>query len=363
MTDAPTAGGGRIGPVRDRWLVLGAVAVFVFAVAVGGLAVVGNRASATPSPAASSATGLSPVDEALRGSTPTGRIRRRPRWPSSRPRSARLPGVPTPRTRYVISLRYARDPHGRGPLVGAVRRAGKADPRLRRPGRQPQPCRPPSSRRRAFDTYQSIADRDAADIGGPLRARARHPDPRRPRREGRPRRRLGVGQQQLQRGPRPASPATACTVTVPPSTANDRSRDQFMRWVLLHEVWHCFQYTLVERTALKQPRPGCRKARPAGSPRRSPVVPGRTATGIRPLAALRQRIPGKPLYARVYDAVGFYAQLGHNGIDPWKVIQGMISRGRQRRRRSRPPAPTPPPSPTAGAPAGSATPSPRPTGR
>ena len=31
-------------------------------------------------------------------------------------------------------------------------------------------------------------------------------------------------------------------MTVPPSTVNDPTRQQFLRWVFMHEVWHCFEY-------------------------------------------------------------------------------------------------------------------------
>ncbi len=35
--------------------------------------------------------------------------------------------------------------------------------------------------------------------------------------------------------------------------------------------------------------------------------------------------PGKSLYRRAYDATGFYAHLAESGIDPWKVMDGMIT--------------------------------------
>ena len=97
MTGAPTTGGGRVGPVRDRWLVLGAVGILVVAIAVGTFAVVSNPAAATPSPAAVEfASDARRWTRRSRASTPMARGLRRPRWPSSRRRSDRCPASDAP---------------------------------------------------------------------------------------------------------------------------------------------------------------------------------------------------------------------------------------------------------------------------
>ena len=43
-------------------------------------------------------------------------------------------------------------------------------------------------------------------------------------------------------GPLPDS----CLVSIPPSTEKDASRAPYLRWILLHEIFHCFQHSLVD---------------------------------------------------------------------------------------------------------------------
>ena len=44
---------------------------------------------------------------------------------------------------------------------------------------------------------------------------------------------------------RPAARRAPAVVSIPPSTVNDSSRVPYLRWLLLHEVWHCFEHLLV----------------------------------------------------------------------------------------------------------------------
>ena len=45
-----------------------------------------------------------------------------------------------------------------------------------------------------------------------------------------------------------------CVVSIPPSTVNDPSRAPMLRWLITHEIFHCFQHTLVDyKTAITIP--------------------------------------------------------------------------------------------------------------
>jgi hypothetical protein len=122
------------------------------------------------------------------------------------------------------------------------------------------------------------------------------------------------------------SPATACIVNIPPSTANDSSRGPYLRWLFLHEIWHCFEYTMIDNETLL--------SSPAwvieGSA--SWVAEAITSGSGHPPPENEHwghyvNDPGKRLFARSYDAVGFYGQLAHNNINPWSVIEAMVKAG------------------------------------
>ncbi len=174
------------------------------------------------------------------------------------------------------------------------------------------------------DTYQQIADQAAADIGSSLG----HP--------------LGIPIQ-IELAPKEAGTAwawangnwnevpkgahaSACIVAIPPSTANDSSRVPYLRFVLLHEVWHCFESALVdEATAYTMPKwisegeaNWVAEAVSGGAGQPPPMLD---------YWEMYLLDPGKTLYSRAYDAVGFYAQLAQTAIDPWTVIEPMYKAG------------------------------------
>ena len=173
----------------------------------------------------------------------------------------------------------------------------------------------------AYDAYQTMADQAAADIATHL---------------GRP---LGMpiavaypaneqgsdwawASGQWHGGPRPDS----CVVSIPPSTKDDQSRAPYLRWLFLHEIFHCFQYSLVDvDTANKMPlwvsegeADWVAEAITGGAGQPPPMIDfwDQYILG-----------PGKTLYGRAYDAVGFFAQLAQIGIDPWTVLDATYKAG------------------------------------
>lgn len=175
-----------------------------------------------------------------------------------------------------------------------------------------------------LDTYQQLADQAAADIGSHLG----HP--------------LGGPVKMVypanENGTAwawadgnwnevpPGSHATGCVVSIPPSTVKDPSRTPYLRWLLLHEVWHCFEAALVDfQGAVSMPKwisegeaDWVAEAVTGGAGQPPPMV-GYWHDYVWD--------PGRPLYARSYDAVGFYAQLAHDNIDPWTVIEKIYAAG------------------------------------
>ncbi len=120
-------------------------------------------------------------------------------------------------------------------------------------------------------------------------------------------------------GPLPDS----CLVSIPPSTEKDASRGPYMRWILLHEVFHCFQHSLMDAKTANNVPPWVSDGEAnwvaeaitggAGEP---PPVAAQWDSYI--------TVPGKKLYARAYDAMGFFAQLAQVGIDPWTVLDATV---------------------------------------
>ncbi len=174
-----------------------------------------------------------------------------------------------------------------------------------------------------LDAYQGLVDAAVADIGAAF---------------GRP---LGIpykvvlGDQEnggawawataAWTGP-PGSPAPGCTMTFPPSTATDPSRAPYLRWLVLHEVWHCFEYSMVDFLTFKSSPPWVTEGSASWV---AEAITGGAGAPPPEVDHWKRYLldPGKPLYKREYDAVGFYAQLAHNSIDPWKVVDLMVKAG------------------------------------
>ncbi len=176
----------------------------------------------------------------------------------------------------------------------------------------------------AAETYQEIADRAAADIssrigralGIPIHiASAEKDDP------------SGAwawasgNWGEVPEGSKP----TACIITIPPST-NSPARAPYLRWVFLHEVWHCFESTLTDRATMATNPAWVTEGEAAWV---AEAITGGAGAPPPEVEHWGQYIndPGKPLFARSYDAVGFYAQLVHNNIDPWTVLDKMVTAG------------------------------------
>jgi hypothetical protein len=190
-----------------------------------------------------------------------------------------------------------------------------------RGGAPPGAVRPPSF---LAATYQEMADQAAADIsahigralGMPIRiVMAEKDDPN--------------GAWATTSGnwgevPQGSKP-TACLITIPPSTGQP-ARSPYLRWLFLHEVWHCFEFTLTDSATFATSPAWVTEGEASWV---AEAITG--GQGAPPPEAEHWghyvNEPGKPLYARAYDAVGFYGQLVHNNIDPWKVLDAMITAG------------------------------------
>jgi hypothetical protein len=294
-------------------LVVGLALVVVLAGAV----YVALRPSGPASPA------LSPLDEALQGINDDGTFSKETALKAFAAAIGPLPGVPTPR----VDKSYH---SGTLALNMVIRYWSDLSDDQRRAVRDY--LGPPAVRvlPAAFfagglvGDYQAIADADIADI------------------EARLGRKLGVPLTVVLgdkndpggawavtggswTGP-PGSGATECTTTIPPDTASDRSRDPYMRWVLLHEMWHCFEYAMASFDDFKKAPPWITEGQA------SFVAEAITGGEGRPPPEFdhwRKYVehPEKPLFGRAYDAVGFYPQLVHNNIDAWMVLQPMLQAG------------------------------------
>ena len=115
-----------------------------------------------------------------------------------------------------------------------------------------------------------------------------------------------------------------CVVSIPPSTVNDPSRAPNMRWLITHELFHCFQHSLVDyKTAMAIPKW-------IGEGEADWVAEAITGGVGEPTQIHWDgyiALPDKKLYARAYDAVGFFAQLAQTGIDPWTVLDATYKAG------------------------------------
>ncbi len=176
-----------------------------------------------------------------------------------------------------------------------------------------------------FDTYQQITDQAVADVAAAF---------------GRP---LGIPYKVVfsdkenadsawawatadWTGLPPGSLAPDCTMTFPPSTVADPSRVPYLRWLVLHEVWHCFAYSMIDFVTYKSSPAWVLEGSASWV---AEAITGGAGAPPPELDHWSDYIfkPGTPLYTRAYDAVGFYAQLAQFGIDPWKVIGPMAKAG------------------------------------
>ena len=299
-------------------LVVVLVAVGLFAVARSQ-----ERPLGSPAPGA-----LSPLDEALQGINDDGTWSKDTALAVFAAAFGPLPGVPAPRAdpsyhSGTLAIRMV-EAHW-AELTDAQRQAVRDDVGPEASAILPASYRPTDHGPDAvpFDTWQSLVDANAADIATKF---------------GRP---LGIpitvvaavkddpgGAWAWAHGnwnDVPAgSHASKCIVTIPPSTYKDASRGPFMRWVLMHEVWHCFEYTMLDEAALT--------ALPAWVTEGEASFVAEAITGG--VGAPPPELdhwdeylldPGRTLYKRSYDAVGFYPQLTLDAIDPWKVLEPMAT--------------------------------------
>jgi hypothetical protein len=116
-----------------------------------------------------------------------------------------------------------------------------------------------------------------------------------------------------------------CTLHVP-WKSQQADHLSYMRYVIHHEVWHCFEYTLLGIDGANQRAPWLMEGQAdwvaeaitkgAGQP---PYMGDHWAHYLEE--------PGTRLLTRSYDALGFYAQMYHAGIDPWKKLDPMLLAG------------------------------------
>ena len=90
---------------------------------------------------------------------------------------------------------------------------------------------------------------------------------------------------------------------------------------MAHEMYHCFQYSLIGAPVSASARPAWiieGQAEWVGEALMGPSTLGRDWWGK------YLRTPGTGLFTRTYDAVGFYEHLGEEGIDPWAAMDPML---------------------------------------
>jgi hypothetical protein len=117
-------------------------------------------------------------------------------------------------------------------------------------------------------------------------------------------------------------PAVTCNIEMYPH-AFTMSRSLVLETVY-HEIFHCFQAELFPDLAafFEKGMPLSwlieGQAEWAGD-----TMAGSSEGGARHWKTYLTN-PGKSLYRRAYDAIGFYAHLAESGTDPWKVMDGMV---------------------------------------
>jgi hypothetical protein len=309
-------------PRRSVRVYGGALAVVVTVALLAALVGLrGQWAGQSASPSPSSADSLSPLAQAMRGINDDGTWSTETALAVFAAAFGPLPGVPEPppdrsyhsgtAALQMVGARWSE-------LTDAQKMAvrdyiGPAAPAIVLAAYSP-----------LLDTYQQLADQAATDIasqlGHPLGIPIRIIYP--PNENGTAWAWASGNWNEVP----PGSHATACIVSIPPATVNDSSRAPYLRWLLLHEVWHCFESALVDlEAAHKMPlwisegeANWVAEAVTGGAGQPPPMLS---------YWNLYVLDPGEALYGRAYDAVGFYSQLAQNAIDPWTVIEPIYKAG------------------------------------
>ena len=121
--------------------------------------------------------------------------------------------------------------------------------------------------------------------------------------------------------------ATGCVISVPPSMLKPE-RAPYIHWLMLHEVWHCFEARLLPAKAAHS------APKWVSEGQASWVAEAITnGAGAPPPEADQDHWrgwltdPAKTLYARSYDAVGFWAQLAYSGTESMDDHRAELCRG------------------------------------
>ncbi|MBI2169771.1 MAG: hypothetical protein HYU28_09780 [Actinobacteria bacterium] len=136
-------------------------------------------------------------------------------------------------------------------------------------------------------------------------------------------------------GSEPPSVGFVTTPLAPPGGSIDEcliqlnpdhpTNDTVLRAEVAHEVFHCFQHTL----HADDPFGGDRLPfwlREGSAAWVGEAIGGGTAISQQWWQAWLTR-PDRPLFARTYDAIGFYALLNASGVDPWRKFDEMLTNG------------------------------------
>jgi len=117
---------------------------------------------------------------------------------------------------------------------------------------------------------------------------------------------------------------TECRVTVLPNAQGLSGKN--LTAVLAHETWHCFEYSRLGTLSR-------RKGSPPWIMEGQAMWVGEAyvggSDGLEPADRhwkeyLIDPGPGEGLFARSYDAIGFYSHLHDRGIDPWSVLDPIL---------------------------------------
>lgn len=115
-----------------------------------------------------------------------------------------------------------------------------------------------------------------------------------------------------------------CEITVFPKTQALSGKN--LTAVLAHETWHCFEYSRLGTLAARASEPPwimegqamwVGEALVGGSDGLEPAIRHWNEYLLDPG-------PGTGLFARSYDAIGYYSHLHDRGIDPWTVLDPML---------------------------------------
>lgn len=106
----------------------------------------------------------------------------------------------------------------------------------------------------------------------------------------------------------------SCQVHLNPSLRRLDARSQ--RVALVHEIFHCFQFGVTSHEIPDWILEG--QAEWAGEDIVGPTFE------VQNWWYDYLQNPGIPLFARTYDAIGFYAHLAERGINPWRVFDDML---------------------------------------